>query len=184
MKTIYLKGTSSSTENDANSALLLMVKRPVGVVQGDLLMAHVKTSPGVHITAPRGWDFVSADTLMGDQVSCYSRLAGAAELEKFSWSFTPKDAHVVVEVRAYSGIHHPWYSRVQTMLGINGKAPAAEAEPFEDGQSVVLDEDSVNRTAFARPLMPDLKVKTVHNGNGNGKRVDLPSNGASLSKPD
>jgi hypothetical protein len=181
VKTIYLKGTSTSTDNDASSALLVTVKRPVGVTQGDLLMAHVKTSPGVHITPPRGWDLVSGDTLLGDQISCFGRTAIATEPERYSWSFTPKDCNIVVEIRAYAGIHTPWFARFQTLLGLNGRLSEPEGDVIDEGQSVVLDEHSVNKTSYARPLMPEMKIKTVSSAAPSD--APAPVNGSSAAAP-
>jgi len=158
---VFLKATSKTTENDSTSSLLLIVKRPVGVGPGDLLIAHIASVPGVQITAAPGWSYLSADTLMGDQICCYSRIAEKSEPEDYRWSFTPRDVRASLEIRAFSGLTSPWARRVRRWLGF-ADPHAEDSAILDGGQPIMLDENHFKEHAFAQPLMPeDVKVRSV-----------------------
>ncbi len=158
---MFLKGTSKTSETDSTSALLLIAKRPVGIVSGDVLIAHIATDPGVQITAPIGWSYLSADTLTGDQTCCYSRIADKNDPEEYEWSFVPKDGRASIEIRAFSGLAPAWSRRVRRWFGLPD--PQGEESVVVGGElPSVLDEKHFQGSTFPQQLVPDdVKVRSV-----------------------
>jgi hypothetical protein len=71
-------------------ATTLVILKPVGVVQGDFLIASVTVRDNPTITAPLGWNLVRKDPLLATTITqaIFSKVAGASEPASYTWTFS------------------------------------------------------------------------------------------------
>lgn len=111
---------SSNVANGLAAGTSAVVPRPVGVVDGDLLLAFISIGVTSAITAPAGWTEVplGVNTAPNLQNRIYSKVASS---EPASWTWTFANA-------AYVGIAH-------ATRGVGG---VVQAQQSDDGLSILV----------------------------------------------
>jgi hypothetical protein len=78
---------AANSANNGAGATTLVINKPAGVVQGDVMLATIAATGNGAITAPSGWTVVT-NTPQGTALrhATYYKVAGAAEGASYSWS--------------------------------------------------------------------------------------------------
>jgi hypothetical protein len=90
----FRAATSAANGTDTK----VKVKRPDGVVEGDVLLAAVATRGDADVTAPDGWTLVRLDR----NSSVFVRATGASEPSSYTWSLSTSRS-AVAAISAYQG---------------------------------------------------------------------------------
>lgn len=85
--------------NGASATSSLIINKPTGTVEGDLMVAVISLDDGTTATLPAGWTLISSSY----EAACY-KIAGASEGASYTWT--------------RSGVH-AWAGGIATYRGIN-----------------------------------------------------------------
>jgi 1,2-diacylglycerol 3-beta-glucosyltransferase len=97
---ITLRAASTKTVNSGTSIVL---DKPAGTQQNDLMYLMVTWNGSATTTQPGGWTLRSASTVAGQNLYTYHHLAGASEPATYTWTFST-NAPIAGWVGSYIGV--------------------------------------------------------------------------------
>jgi cellulose synthase/poly-beta-1,6-N-acetylglucosamine synthase-like glycosyltransferase/CheY-like chemotaxis protein len=97
---ITLRAATTKTVNSGNS---IVVDKPAGTQQNDLMFLMVTWNGSGTATQPGGWTLRSASSVSGQNLYTYHRVAGASEPATYTWTFNTT-APIAAWVGSYIGV--------------------------------------------------------------------------------
>jgi len=97
---ITLRAATTKTVNSGNS---IVVDKPAGTQQNDLMFLMVTWNGSGTATQPGGWKLRSASSVSGQNLYTYHRVAGASEPATYTWTFNTT-APIAAWVGSYIGV--------------------------------------------------------------------------------
>lgn len=77
------------THNNGAGAAVLSIRKPAGVVSGDVMLAQIVVSlPGSTVSAPGGWHTIESTSAAGVKMVSYYHVATSSEPFFYRWSFS------------------------------------------------------------------------------------------------
>ena len=99
---------SSTSKNLNDTASSIVVNKPAGVIEGDVLIASIAVRPEtLTVTPPSGWTLVvrqNNSIATVNAVLIYSKVAGASEPSTYTWSFSVGSTGSVGSISAFTGV--------------------------------------------------------------------------------
>jgi hypothetical protein len=115
---------ATSANNGAGSTTLVIAK-PTGVAQGDVMLATVTATSTTAPTAPSGWTVVKSISGTALRQATYYKVAGASEPASYSWGLSPSRA-ASGGIVDYSGVNQTApVDATASASGASGNAVAA-----------------------------------------------------------
>jgi hypothetical protein len=96
---------AASSANNTTGSTTLAITKPIGVVQGDVMVASITAAGTGTVTAPSGWTAIK-NTTQGTVLrqAVYYKVATASEAASYSWSLTTSRS-AAGGIIAYSGVN-------------------------------------------------------------------------------
>ncbi|HYE95062.1 MAG TPA: hypothetical protein VD962_02535, partial [Rubricoccaceae bacterium] len=158
---IAFRGTASAWTNNTS----ITISKPTGVVQGDFLMAVIRTRIGAGWNVPSGWTQLMIHTSGGTQVVFY-KFAGSSE--PTSYTFTATGPHRMAGgIVAYSGVHSATPIDVYNGATGNSTSMAAPSLTTTSANTMLVAFYGINNNvAFTQPASMSLRFsqQTVDSG--------------------
>lgn len=96
-----------STNVTEEAAQFIAVNKPLGIVQGDFLLAQIAFLKGsdIILTPPVGWQFIRRDNRESNIGSAlYYKFATSSEPTQYQWVFSDEDVAATASIIAYRGV--------------------------------------------------------------------------------
>jgi hypothetical protein len=116
---------AATNANNGAGGTTLVINKPTGVAQGDVMLATVTATGTGTVTAPSGWTVVKSTTGTALRQATYYKVAGASEPASYSWSLGTSRA-ASGGIVDYSGVNQTApVDASTTASGASGNAVAA-----------------------------------------------------------
>jgi hypothetical protein len=116
---------AATSANNGAGATTLVINKPTGVAQGDVMLAAVTAAGTGAPTTPSGWTVVKSTSGTALRQATYYKVAGASEPASYSWSLGSSRA-ASGGIVDYSGVNQTApVDATATASGTSGNAEAA-----------------------------------------------------------
>lgn len=157
--------------NGAGSRTLVLNK-PNGTVNGDVMVAHVAVNTAsTAITAPSGWTLIRSNQTSGSlKMSTFYRVAGASEPTSYTWTF---------------GASQPASGGISVFSGVNKTSPVLTSSGKYNDSTATVSFSQVNTTVANTMVLAVVSVSgntTVSAPSGLTERYDKNNTSSSNGK--
>lgn len=167
----FWQSVSTNTRATA-TATSIVINKPSGTVQGDLMLAFQTTSGTLWptTTPPTGWTQIENPQTLTVESRCWYKVAGASEPSTYTWVYSSTSSSITLEIHRINGVSS------SAPINVSATAILAATDAVTDPPSPTVTTTVANCLVFAYIGHSHLAVSSTHlPATGHIERTDFQS---------